>query len=64
MIGLDEAVVTLGRDIVERVAGTVIRVPDPNGRVIHARHWRGGYPGWKFVKHWATFGELAEYEGP
>jgi len=64
VIALDEPVITLGREIVERVAGKEIRVPDPNGRLIHARHWQGGYAGWKFEKRWASLQELEEYLGP
>lgn len=64
LIGLDESVVVLGRDIVERVAGRVIRVPDPNAIQIHARHWDGGRKGWYLVREWPTLREAAEYYGP
>jgi len=64
MITLDEPVVVLVRDIVEHVAGRVIRVRDPNTRWIHARHWQGGYSGWRLYETWSTLEELSELQGP
>lgn len=64
MMALDEPVVGIGWNIVERVAGKVITVPDPNGRLIHAGHWQGGRRGWHLISGVQTLRQVLEEQGP